>query len=87
MSKLRNALVLAVLKAADKPIGPTDISRRISAAQWGNWKGYAPEASEIMAVLYRIRAVRHDGGKYTTPPEQPAGQRVESALPAVTTTF
>lgn len=64
----RNAVVLAVLKAEGRPIGPTAIARKINQ----NWclgpnrpdgPRFLPLSSAIIPVLRRIGAVNH-GGKW-----------------------
>lgn len=61
----RNAKVLAVLSASDKPIGPTEIARRINEP-WCKCQGYF-QSSVIVPVLRRIGAVGA-GGRYSLPP-------------------
>lgn len=63
----RNEQVLAVLRAATEPPGPTEIGRRIGQRwstyerlHWGN-------SAAVTPVLRRIGAVRHAGGLYTAP--------------------
>lgn len=60
----RNAKVLAVLTASDKPIGPTEIARRINEP-WCKTRGYF-QSSVIVPVLRRIGAVGC-GGRYSLP--------------------
>ena len=67
MSNTRNDLVLTCLRAAQQPLGPTEIGRRIGGAAWGNSYGSTPLSPDINHVLKRIKAVRHAGGKYTAP--------------------
>ena len=61
----KNAKVLAVLQAEQKPIGPTEIARRINEP-WCCNDGFAMSAP-ITPVLRRIGAIRHKGGLYTKP--------------------
>ncbi len=61
----RNAKVLAVLVASDKPIGPTEIARRINEP-WCKSENYF-QSSAIVPVLRRIGAVG-SGGRYSLPP-------------------
>lgn len=63
----RNAAVLAVLKAATEPLGPTEIARRIN-------QPWCPQSPAIMPVLRRIGAVRHPGGLYTKPEQKGGAQ-------------
>lgn len=62
----RDAAVLAVLQAESKPIGPTEIGRRIGQL-WCCYDGHWGQSSAITPVLRRIGAVRHKGGLYTKP--------------------
>ena len=60
--------VRAVLNSAEKPIGPTEIARRI-----GEWWCYShtagtsyPQSSRIVPVLRKMKGVRrHKGGRYS----------------------
>lgn len=60
----RNAKVLAVLVASDKPLGPTEIARRINEP-WCKNNDYF-QSSVIVPVLRRIGAVSC-GGRYSSP--------------------
>lgn len=60
----RNAKVLAMLAASDKPIGPTEIARLINEP-WCKSQGYF-QSSAIVPVLRRIGAVGA-GGRYSSP--------------------
>jgi len=68
----KNEQVLAVLRAATKPMGPTEIAIRIKQPWCCVW-GFGPSpavfgsSAVITPVLRRIGAVRHNGGKYTMP--------------------
>jgi len=66
----RDNKVLAVLAAANEPLGPTEIARRIGE-EWcfGGEYGY-PSSSQIVPILRRIGAVKADGafGKYILTP-------------------
>jgi len=68
MSKDRIEKVLAVLKAADQPLGPSEIGRRIGEP-WcfcGRWGMSAP----ITPLLRKIPGVvRTDRGHYSLPRE------------------
>lgn len=61
----RDAAVLAVLKEATQPLGPSEIGRRIGQPWccYGSWGASAP----VTPVLRRVGAIRHRGGKYTAP--------------------
>jgi len=61
----RNAAVLAVLKDASEPLGPTEIARRIGQP-WCVFGRYA-QSSAVSPILKRIGAIRHNGGEYTSP--------------------
>lgn len=61
----KNAKVFAVLQAEQKPIGPTEIARRINEP-WCVDDGFAMSAP-ITPILRRIGAIRHKGGLYTKP--------------------
>lgn len=63
----RNAKVLAVLLTSDKPIGPTEIARRINEP-WCKSNDYF-QSSAIVPVLRRIGAVGC-GGRYSSPEAQ-----------------
>lgn len=71
----REAAVLAVLKNSAKPVGPSEIGRRIGQS-WCCYQGDNGEpsmwgqSSSITPVLRRIGAVRHKGGLYTKPETQ-----------------
>lgn len=65
----RNAKVGAVLAAADKPLGPTEIARRINEP-WCMTEHY-PQSSAIVPVLRRIGALG-SGGRYSAPPSPAA---------------
>jgi hypothetical protein len=65
-AKERNEEVLAVLKWATEPLGPTEIGRRIGKP-WCSWGGNAGLSAPITPVLRRIGAVRVQGGKYLAP--------------------
>jgi hypothetical protein len=62
----KNALVLAVLKATTRPLGPTAIGDNIPGKAW-NGDPWSPMSAAIVPVLRRIKAVRHPGGRYTAP--------------------
>ena len=63
----RVAEVKSVLKAADRPLGPTEIARRINQP----WcvKGY-PLSSAILPILRQIGAVRSGSGQYSLPSDR-----------------
>jgi len=65
----RDAAVLAVLKRVKKPIGPTDIARKINKQWCMSEYGTAwavPASSAISSVLKRIGAVS-SAGKWSLP--------------------
>lgn len=61
----RDAAVLAVLKRATEPLGPSEVGRRIGQP-WCCYGAYGTSAP-VTPVLRRVGAVRHRGGKYTAP--------------------
>ena len=68
----RNAIVRAVLAHASEPMGPSDIARKVGQS-WCVHECNFPNSSAIVPVLRRIGAVRHSGGKYTSPaPGEPS---------------
>lgn len=60
----REAQVTAVLASATEPLGPTEIGRRVNK-MWSVDFSSIGRSSPVLAVLRRIGAVRHPGGKYT----------------------
>lgn len=64
----RNEQVLAVLRAATEPLGPSEIGRRVGKP-WSLYdhSGQFGSSAAVTPVLRRIGAVRHKGGKYTAP--------------------
>ena len=65
----KNEEVLAVLLAANEPLGPTEIGRRVgkSLSCYGEYGGGYGNSAAVTPVLRRINAIRHRGGKYTKP--------------------
>ena len=63
----KNNLVLAVLAKANEPMGPTAIARQLEADNT-HWWEYSPFCRFVIcSALARIKAVKHPGGKYTSP--------------------
>ena len=62
-----NDLVLAVLESATVPMGPSAIAKRLELQGTHRW-AYSPNCRVLVyAILQRIKAVRHPGGKFTSP--------------------
>lgn len=68
----RNQAVLAVLRATDHAIGPTEIAKRIGA-QWCVHPQHGPQSAPITPVLRRIGALRTAAGRYLCPPDARQG--------------
>lgn len=58
----KDAAVLAVLKAATKPLTPYQITRHAKHDH-----GIVLRSFDALPACARINAVRHPGGKYTAP--------------------
>lgn len=61
----KNEKVRAVLAAANEPLGPTEIGRRIGES-WCCSGGYGASAP-ITPICRRIGAIRSGNGKYALP--------------------
>lgn len=64
----RNQAVLAVLRATDQALGPTEIAKRVNA-QWCVHPIHGPQSAPVTPVLRRIGALRVGQGRYLCPPE------------------
>jgi len=60
----RDNQVRAVLATAEKPLGPTEIARRVGQAWCGGLPGDYGLSSAVVPVLRRIGATRVGTGQY-----------------------
>ncbi len=63
----RDRKVRAVLEAAEGPLGPTEIARRIDESWCGGPSSGYPRSSAIVPVLRRIGAVKAEGAYLMRP--------------------
>ena len=59
----RDKQVIAILRSAPEPLGPTEIARRIGEP-WCLYDGGYPQSSAINPILKRIGAIRVGSGQY-----------------------
>lgn len=66
-TQAHTALVLAALKDIGVAAGPSEIARHLET-EGTHWWGFSPNCRVyISAILNRVNAVRHTGGKYSSP--------------------
>ena len=62
-----DALVLTALKEIGLAAGPSEIARFLEA-KGTHWWAYSTNCRVLVyAILQRVKAVRHPGGKFTSP--------------------